>query len=70
MKQHVSGGSRICQSGGPWRARSEILYNGGPGGGAPEGPGAESLVGAKAAKLFVRFHTKEGPKVKDLNEMI
>ena len=41
-----------------------------------EGIWAESLVGAKGQSplklktFFVHFHKKEGPKVKDLNEMI
>jgi len=46
--------------------REARVCNGGPGraGRAPSGSTG------RAWKLFVHFHTKERPKVKDLNEMI
>jgi len=48
--------------------------NGGLGQSPQRGPGAEPLVGGQgvkppeAEKVFVNFHTKKWPKVKDLHE--
>ena len=70
-----SGGSRICGRGTDHGEQGAQSYNGGPGMEPLVCPGAKPLVGFKGQsprklKVFVHFHTSEGPKVKDLNEMI
>ena len=69
-----SSGSRICLGAdhGEHRARA---YNGGLGAEPPAGSRSEPQLGSGRRsplklKGFFHFHTKEGPKVKSLNESI